>query len=318
MVRTAIRDEVEVSFPACELEGAEGMRVDAFLAARLKRYSRSAVKTLIARGKVFLRGAPAKASARLRGGDVVLVRYPRTIEPEPVVDRLEVLFEDERLMVVDKPGNLIVHPTDRVVRNTVLSILREQTGGPIYVVHRLDRETSGVLVLAKDAAAAASLQQQFERRETRKEYLAVVRGVPERRRFAIEAPIGRDGGDITVKQAVRADGQSARTSFAVLARGGGDALVLARPETGRLHQIRVHLAYAGHPIVGDKLYTGDGEAYRKALAKSFGAGDAAALGAARQLLHARRLGFTHPGDGRAMCVRAPLPPEFRAAVVNFC
>ena len=188
MVRTQITDEVEVSFPACELESAEGMRVDAFLAARLKRYSRSCVQTMIAQGKVSLRGALVKASSRLRAGDVVVVRYPRTVEPEPVADRLPVLYEDARLLAVDKPGNLIVHPTDRVVRNTVLSILREQTGGPVYVVHRLDRETSGVLVLAKDAAAAASLQQQFERRETRKEYLAIVRGVPGARRRGIPPP----------------------------------------------------------------------------------------------------------------------------------
>jgi 23S rRNA pseudouridine1911/1915/1917 synthase len=319
VVRTAVGQEVEVSFPARELDGAEGMRVDAFLAARLKRYSRSAVQSLIAEGKVSLRGARAKASTRLKLEDVVVVRYPRRPESEPRHAEIPVLYEDERLLVVDKPGDIIVHPTDRVVRNTVLSILREQTGfESLYLAHRLDRETSGVLALAKDAAAAASLQSQFESRRTRKVYLAVVRGVPAARRFTVDAPLARAGGEILVKQAVRDDGAPALTEFRVLAAGRDEALVLARPRSGRLHQIRVHLAHAGVPILGDKLYCGDGAAYLKAVARTFGEADALALGAPRQLLHARSLVFSHPAHGRRLRITAPLPGDFRSRSGNLC
>ncbi|PCI36702.1 MAG: RNA pseudouridine synthase, partial [Elusimicrobia bacterium] len=262
-------------------------------------------------GKVSLRGVRAKASARLRTDDVVVLRYARREEPAPTHARLPILFEDDRILVVNKPPDLIVHPTDRVIRNTVLSILREQTGaGFLTLAHRLDRETSGVLVLAKDSAAAAALQGQFERREIRKEYLALVRGVPPQKRFAIDAPLGKAGGEILVQQAVLEDGAAAQTDFTVVAAGGEAALVQARPRTGRLHQIRVHLAHAGFPILGDKLYNGDGSAYLKAVAKTFDGSDAERLGASRQMLHARRLWLRHPETG-PMIFKAPLPDDFK-------
>ncbi len=287
------------------------MRLDVFLAKRLQRYSRAAVQALIDEGKVSLRGKRVKASLRLQTDDVVLIRYPKREEEAPVNRVLSILYEDDELVVVDKPGDVVVHPTGGIVKNTVLAILREQTQADyLTLAHRLDRETSGVLVLAKNPEAASRLQQQFERRETRKEYLALVRGVPDRRRFNVDAPIGRAGGEILVQQAVSDDGAPSTTGFGVLASGPEASLVRARPRTGRLHQIRVHLAHAGFPILGDKLYCGDGSAYLKAVEKKFDGDDAKRIGAARQMLHARRLWIRHPGDGRELIFKAPLPNDF--------
>ena len=299
-------DWVEVPF---EVPGDHaGARVDAYLARRLHRYSRAEVQRLIVSGRVTLRGNTVKSAARIGPGDRIVVRYPRREEPPPRHSSLEVLYEDDSLLAVSKPGDLLSHPTDKIVRGAATSILREQFGRRLHQVHRLDRETSGVLLLAKDPASARALTDAFTRREVSKEYLALVRGRAAFTTRDVELPIGREGRDIKVRQSVTKGGQPAATSFFRLAVGRGASLIAARPRTGRLHQIRVHLAALGHPVLGDKLYTEDGAAYRKAVRRTLSAEDTAALGAERQMLHAWRLRLAHPSTGRPIEFTA-LPPE---------
>ncbi|MBI4423278.1 MAG: RluA family pseudouridine synthase [Elusimicrobia bacterium] len=301
---------VEVPF---EVPGDHaGARLDRYLAGRLRRYSRGEVQRLIDAGRVLLGRRPVKASTRLAEGERIVVRYPRREEPPPRHGALTILLEDERLVAVAKPGDLLSHPTDKVVRSAATSILREQLGLRLHLAHRLDRETSGVLLFAKDPATARALTGQFTRREIRKEYLALVRGRAPFRRRLVELPIAREGAEIKVRQAVAKDGQPAATELRVLRAGEKASLVLASPKTGRLHQIRVHLAALGLPILGDKLYTGNGAAYLKAVRRELTPLDSSELGAERQMLHAWRLRLTHPGTGRPLAIEAPPPGDLAA------
>ena len=204
---------------------------------------------------------------------------------------------------------MLSHPTDKVLNNTVTSILTRQLGRKVFLAHRLDRETSGALVLALDPDCARSLYEQFVGRSVRKEYLAVVRGAVSWKKKVLDAPLGPEGGEIRVRQAV-GKGASAVTEFTRLSTDGRLSLVSAKPRTGRLHQIRAHLAHLGHPVVGDKLYIGEGEAYMKAVRREIAPDDLTALGADRQLLHAWRLEFDHPQDGRRLRLEAPVPADF--------
>ncbi len=290
-----------------------GLRLDRFLADRLRGYSRSRVQDIIAQGRVFLRSKTAESSDRVRHGDVVLIRYPQRQQAPPIEERLAPIYEDTWLLAVNKPAGMLSHPTDTVLRNCVTSVLKAQH--PAWtprLAHRLDRETSGVLLLAKDAGTARDLTEQFTRRLVRKQYLAIVLGrVPFSRRL-VELPLGREGLGIKVRQRVADAGASAATEFRRLAAAGDHSLVSAIPRTGRLHQIRVHLAAIGHPVVGDKLYTGGGEFYLKACRHAWAPEDASSLGAERQMLHARRLRLRHPATGSPLTITAPLPQDFRA------
>jgi 23S rRNA pseudouridine1911/1915/1917 synthase len=212
--------------------------------------------------------------------------------------------------VVDKPAPLLCHPTDKIQNNTVTSVLQRQFPGlRLHLAHRLDRETSGVLLLAKDPRTARRLAACFIDRLVKKEYLALVSGEVSWRRKTVDAPLGKEGLEIKVRQAIGA-GAAARTEFERLTRGAGISLVRARPLTGRLHQIRVHLAHLGHPVLGDKLYTGKGELYMKAVRKTLDEADWAELGAPRQMLHAQRLRLPHPATGQELSLAAPLPEDF--------
>jgi 23S rRNA pseudouridine1911/1915/1917 synthase len=306
MAETWIEVPFEVQRPQ------EGLRLDAFLAGRLHRYSRSEVQKIIASGRVLRRALPAKASSRLKAGEIVLIRYPKRPEPPCLVESLAILYEDERLIAIDKPAGVLSHPTDKIVDNAVTSIIRRQRPElSAKLVHRLDRETSGVLLLAKDVKTARVLCRMFFERRVEKEYLAVVRGRVEWDRKTLCASIGRENGEIKVRQAVGA-GPMAQTEFERLEVAAESSLIRARPRTGRLHQIRVHLAYLGHPVLGDKLYTSGGESYLKAVYRTLSAEDLKELGASRQLLHAERLRLNHPWTDQAMTLIAPLPDDFKS------
>ena len=306
----APEDIVEVPFRV--LKEHEGRRLDAFLAARLgAKYSRASVQKLIDDGRVLRAGRPVKPAARLNEGETVLIRYPRTAEPALEHEELPVLYKDDHVVVISKPGGVLSHPTDKVRRNTVTWLLERQLGRKVHLAHRLDRETSGTMVLALTSAAARSLYEQFVERTVKKEYLAVVFGEVAWTDLVVDAPLGADGGAIRVKRAVGgAGGQDAVTAFRRLATDGRLSLVSCSPRTGRLHQIRAHLAHAGHPLVGDKLYCGDGAVYMKAVRKEVSRADLDSLGADRQLLHAWKLSFGHPAGGRPLSFEAPVPPDF--------
>jgi 23S rRNA pseudouridine1911/1915/1917 synthase len=216
---------------------------------------------------------------------------------------LDVVYEDAALVVVNKPAGLSVHPgpghPDGTLVNGLLAHIPDLggIGGELRpgIVHRLDKDTSGLLVVAKTAQAHATLVEAFAEREVAKTYLAIVRGRPELGEGMIDAPLARDPVH-RQRMAIVEGGRPARTAFRVVAEGGGWSLVEARPETGRTHQIRVHMASIGHPIVGDALYGRREE------------------GVARQMLHAWRLSFRHPTSGEEMRLEAALPVDFGEAL----
>lgn len=310
MTTGAATEWIDVPFRV--LKEHDGRRLDAWLAERLgKKYSRMAVQKLIDDGMVSRQGRPVKAAARISDGETVLIRYPRVQEPPVPHETMPVLYQDDSLVVISKPGGTLSHPTDKVLHNTVTHLLSKQLGRKVHLAHRLDRETSGTMVLALTAKAAKSLYEQFVARTVRKEYLAVVFGAVSWEDKLVDAPLGEEGKDIRVRRAVGgANAQEAVTAFKRLATDGRYSLVSCSPRTGRLHQIRAHLAHVGHPLVGDKLYVGDGEAYMKAVRKEVGRADLDALGADRQLLHAWKLSLSHPDDGRALTFEAPVPDDF--------
>lgn len=306
-MRTVNGEWVEVPFRALKEHG--GMRLDSFLVARLHKYSRARVQKLIDEGRVLRGGRGAKAAARIAEGESVVIRYPRTEEPPVPHEVMPILYQDDSVIVIDKPGGTLSHPTDKILHNAVTTILSRQIGRKVFLAHRLDRETSGALILALDAASARSIFDQFVAHAVKKEYLAVVFGDVSWKTKLVDAPLGPEGGEIKVRQAV-GSGQPAVTQFSWLAGDGRLSLLAARPRTGRLHQIRAHLSFIGHPVVGDKLYVGAGEAYLKAVRRELGRQDLDELGADRQLLHAWKISFRHPKTGRPLDVTAPVPADF--------
>jgi 23S rRNA pseudouridine1911/1915/1917 synthase len=257
---------------------------------------------LIAAGAVRLDGAPAAKSRRLAGGERLEVDLPEsvpdTLEPEEV--DLRVAFEDEHLLVVDKPAGVVVHPAPGHAHGTLVHGLlqRGAAGGEDAerpgIVHRLDRDTSGLLVVARSGEAHRRLKNLVRRRELERTYVALVRGRPRSWRGRIEAPIGRDRTDPTRRSLDTDQPREATTHFEVDELIGRHALLRARLETGRTHQIRVHLAAIDLPVVGDAVY-GVAEPELE-----------------RQFLHASKLAFTHPFTDELVEVGSPLPPELEA------
>jgi len=291
-----------------------GLRLDVWLARRLPTLSRARLQALIAEGHVLLDGSPARASARLRAGQAVRVDVPAPAPavPQPEDIPIEVVHEDGRLVVVNKPAGLVVHPgagnAGGTLVNALLGRVRDLSGvGGVLrpgIVHRLDRGTSGLLVVAKDDETHRSLVRQFASRTVEKEYLALVLGQPARATGEVDAPIGRDPVH-RQKMSVRAPrGREARTSWRIEERFDGAALLRVRIHTGRTHQIRVHLASIGHPVAGDPVYGGTRTpSSRRAEAR------AALQSLERPALHAARLAFTHPASGDRLALEAPLPED---------
>ena len=298
-----------VVVPFRVLKEHDGMRLDAYLALRLNKLSRAKVQKIIDEGRVTLRGRVPKAASRVADGETLTIRYPRTEEPPVPHEVMPILYQDDALVVINKPGGVLSHPTDKILHNTVTTILSRQLNAKVHLAHRLDRETSGILVLALNPDAARSMFEQFMGRTIRKEYLAIVFGDVQWKKKTVDAPLGPEGGEIRVRQKV-GEGQEAVTDFERLATDGKYSLVSAKPKTGRLHQIRAHLAHVGHPVVGDKLYVGAGEAYMKAVRREIAQDDLDALGADRQLLHAWKISFDHPKTGKRLNIEAPVPDDF--------
>jgi len=300
-----------------KVEGSEaGVRLDAWIARKLPELSRARVQALIAADAVRLDGRPARPSARLRGGEEVTVALPDPVAATPAPEDvpLSIVYEDARLLVLDKPAGMTVHPGAGRLSGTLVNALLHHVrdlsgvGGVLRpgIVHRLDRGTSGLMVVAKDDETHRALSAQFASREVEKEYLAIVHGVPRARQGTIEVAIGRDPVH-RKKMSVRAPrGRAARSAYTVVEALDGAALLRVRIHTGRTHQIRVHLASLGHPVAGDATYGGT----RTPSSRS-AAARAALDGLARPALHAARLAFTHPASGDRLQFESPLPADLR-------
>ncbi len=305
-------DFVEVRFTV--EPNYDGWRLDKYLCVKIRRLSRTRVQRIIERSLVADR--PLKPSTLLKRGMTFVLRRPAHAEPEvPPPSALKQVYLDDELLVLDKPAGLPIHATARYAKNTLVAQLAGRHGeGFAAPAHRLDRETSGLLVCGRGAAICERLMRSFVSAEVKKEYLAVCEGHPERDEFEVDAPIA-EGTDL-IRIAVRIDeavGKPARTGFRVERRfekdGARFALVRCFPKTGRQHQIRIHLQRAGHPLVGDKMY-GPDPAYFDRFSKGQLEDEAwERLRLERHALHAAKLSFPHPRTGKTMSFESPLPED---------
>ena len=292
-------------------------RLDKFLQKQFPDTSRGTFQRFIQDGDVRVDGKTVKATHHPRAGEEIVITWP---DPEPAEAQpedipLEVLYEDDRLLVINKPAGLVVHPAVGHARGTLVNALLHHCAGQLSgvggvarpgIVHRLDKETSGCLVVAKDDSAHHALSAQFANRKTTKIYQALVCGQPRKERLTVKAPIARHPVH-RKKMAIVERGRDSHTDFRMLEALRDSALVEAALHTGRTHQIRVHLQHLGCPLVGDPVYGGR-------QARQFA--QCTGYVAPRQMLHAAALGFTHPLSGKKMKVNAPLPADFIDAV-NF-
>jgi 23S rRNA pseudouridine1911/1915/1917 synthase len=304
-------EKIDLTYPA----DAEPERLDSFIARSLGEVTRSTVQRLIDEGLVTVGGASPKASLKLRGGERITVLIPQPKAAEAVAEEipLEVLYEDGDLVVVNKPAGMVVHPgagtSGGTLVNALLAHCRDLSGigGTLRpgIVHRIDKDTSGVLVVAKNDRAHQSLADQFKEHTIKRVYLALVFGSPKGEKGRIESAIGRHPVDRKRMSGKSSRGKHAVTHWQVLGRFGGITLLRLKLETGRTHQIRVHLSEAGHPLVGDPVYGGSGrlagvmDPQLKALIRALD----------RQALHAKTLGFIHPTTGEYLEFDTELPED---------
>jgi 23S rRNA pseudouridine1911/1915/1917 synthase len=279
-----------------------GLRLDQFLAVPLG--SRAQAQHVIEAGRVRVNGRPRPKRHLLEPGDIVEVARgdPRQVEGDSAPAPFRVAYEDDHLLVVDKPAGVVVHPARGHASGTLAQALANRAAGGedpgrAGIIHRLDRDTSGLLVVAKNDEIHRALKSLLARRLVRREYLALVEGHPSARSGTIDAPIGRDRRD-RMRMSLETDHpRAARTDFEVERMLPGAALLRVTLETGRTHQIRVHLAAIGHPVFGDPLY-----------------GHPGGYSLERQFLHAQRLSFRHPVTDAPIDVRSPLPADLAAAL----
>lgn len=286
----------------------DGPRIDKAIADEFTELSRSHANELIKLELVKVNGDSIKAKYKVKKDDVVTVEIPepKKLDLNPENLKIEIVYEDNDVIVINKPQGMVVHPAPGHPNHTLVNALLYHTNLPDIngtlrpgIVHRIDKDTSGLLMVAKSEAALKSLSQQLKEKTSRRKYLALVHGAFKENSGTINAPLGRSPKD-RKKQAVVTNGRNAITHFKVLERFGTDyTLVECQLETGRTHQIRVHMKYINHPVVGDPLY-----GPRKTI-KGNG-----------QFLHAAELGFKHPVTGKEMDFKAPLPKIFEKTLSN--
>ena len=288
-------------------KAAARLRLDRYLARELTQYSRARLQQLIRNGSVTLNGETARPRDLIRSGDEIQLTEPppEKIDNQPEAIPLDILFEDDDLIVINKPAGLVVHPGAGHREHTLVNALlhhcpslsgiggKERPG----IVHRLDKETSGCLVVAKNDEAHRRLSLQFAARTVEKIYLALVAGKLRRSAGVIEEKIGRHPVNRQRMSVASARGRSAKTEYRVVRSGEKFSVVECRLHSGRTHQIRVHLHHLGHPVLGDKVYA-------PKLAKNF----------PRQMLHAWKLGFDHPRSGERKTFEAPVPDDFANSI----
>lgn len=317
-------------FPLTITVSAEhsGQRLDQYLAAKLPDVSRSRIQHLIEKGAVLVEDAAAKASLRLRGGERITVTGPPQAPPLRAMAEeipLDIVYEDDDLAIVNKPAGMMVHAgagatEDARNRGTLVNALLHHfgalsgVGGELRpgIVHRLDRATSGLMVVAKNDESHRRLARQFSGREVHKTYVALVQGWPKKDRGTIQSAISRDAQRRTRMTTRRSGGREAVTHYVVTQKidspYGKFALLELKIETGRTHQIRVHMSSLGHPVVGDTLYGAPGE-LRTESGKRRAAGATAKLALGRNFLHSARLEFAHPRTGERLSFSRELPGE---------
>ncbi len=287
-----------------------GIRVDKYVAEAVPELSRAAAQRLIDEGRIRVNGAIVKASYRLEPGDTISVEIPPPVEVSiaPEAIPLDIVYEDADILVVNKPAGMVVHPAFGHAGGTLVNAVLAHcpdlagVGGELRpgIVHRLDKDTSGLIVVAKGDAALRNLQAQFKGREVQKAYLALVEGHVSPPAGLIDAPIGRDPRARKKMAVVPRGGREAQTEYRALEFYDAHTLVEAHPLTGRTHQIRIHMAFIGHPIVGDPVY-----GFRKQRTK-----------APRLFLHAARLAFRLPSTGEWREFQAPLPDDLAAVLTR--
>jgi len=288
-------------------EREHGERLDRLIAARVTGVSRSFAQTLMKSGDVLVNGQPAKPAHRVRAGDQIVVMLPPVEPPEelePVYLPIPVLYEDEDIIVFDKPAGVVTHPAPGHEQDTLVNALkairpdlRLRPSDRPGIVHRLDKDTSGLIVVAKHEDARLSLLKQWQGRSVVKRYLALVHGVVEPDEGTVDAPISRDPRD-RKRMAVVPGGRPAVTHFRVRERFRCATLLELTLVTGRTHQIRVHMAFIGHPVVGDEVYGRRGFV----------------VPVPRQFLHATYLKFTLPSTGKAIELETPLPHDLQGVL----
>lgn len=306
------------------VEDGEGERLDAYLAARLEGLSRSAIQRLIDEGQVTVQGAVRPAKYKVQRGDDIIVQVPeaRPAEVKPEELDFEILYQDQDIVVVNKPKGMATHPAPGspagTLVNALLARVKDLSGiGGVErpgIVHRLDKDTSGVMVVAKNDIAHQNLSRQIQRRTAIRKYLALVWGEPKFVEALVDAPIGRHPKNrqrmAVIKDTERHQAREAQTELRTLERYRGFALLEAKLLTGRTHQIRVHCSFIGHPVVGDSMYGGT----KRAISSAYDRREREELEALLanlqgQALHAHELSFDHPTTGERITLRAPAPED---------
>lgn len=284
--------------------GEEVRRIDAYISDKIEELSRVAVKRLLANGQILVNGKKVKASYKVQKGDKIEIEEEEPVEISLKAQNIpiDIIYEDNDIIVVNKPKGMVVHPAngnpDGTLVNAVMAICKNSLsgiGGEIRpgIVHRLDKNTSGVIIIAKNDKAHINLSEQIKAHKVKKTYVALVRGIVKENEATINMPIGRSNRD-RKKMAVVREGKEAITHFKVIQRYDKYSLLKVNIETGRTHQIRVHLAQIGYPIIGDDTYSNGKNEW----------------GIQGQCLHAKSLEFTHPTTGKKMYVEAEMPEYF--------
>ena len=282
----------------------KGIRLDKFLAGKEEEISRALIQKIIDEKQVFVNGKNEKASYKMNVGDIVEFQIPKpkevSLEAEDIA--LDIIYEDEDILVVNKPKGLVVHPGNGNLSGTLVNAVMAHCkdslsgiGGEIRpgIVHRLDKDTSGIIIVAKNDFAHTNISEQIKNRQVKKTYIALVRGNVTANTATIDMPIARDR-NIRTKMAVDRNGKKAITHFKILQRFDGFTLLEVNIETGRTHQIRVHMAQIGYPVVGDTVYSNGKNPFN----------------VVGQMLHAKKIEFKHPRTGKQMILEADLPEYF--------
>lgn len=295
---------------------ARGLRVDQYLAHFYPFRSRSEWKGFCHRRELLVDGRPVRGSHRLQGGEQIAVYHPLSAEPE-VDDRIQIMAEIDGVLAVLKPGNLPMHESGEFRRRTFAAALASVRDPNWHPVHRLDRETSGVVICAGSADLRSALSALFEEQQVDKRYVAIVYGAVPWDERVIDAPLAPDPKAHRPRYVIGLSGLAARSDVLVLERAQGATLVEVRPRTGRTNQIRAHLAAMGHPIVGDKVYHPDLTVYAAYRHQGDSETVRRMAGFSRHALHAARVSLTHPFTGQEIHMAAELPRDLRALWHDF-